>query len=180
MEEAANDLASSQQKYTSIVSDLLDRLKGGGGVHLSEVIKLETELYALGFRLADVDISYIERMKPAMTTATVPLWNSSIQEIKAVVSTLRERELARVESRRIRAAYLVWLERYKFIEGEERGSNGDVEALRQKAFAEQVSYVFFVRLLLARVLEDKGIMPRLVSDGGFKNWFRVLEKLFHG
>lgn len=175
LEEAANDLASSQQKYTFIISDLLDRLKGGGGVHLSEVIKLETELYALGSRLADVDISYIERMKPAMTTATVPLWNSSIQEIKAVVSTLRERELARVESRRIRAAYLVWLERYKFIEGEEKGSNGDVEALRQKAFAEQVSYVFFVRLLLARVLEDKGIMPCLVSDGGFKNWFEFLK-----
>ncbi len=46
---------------------------------------------------------------------------------------------------------------------------------RQNAFAEQVSYVFFVRLLLARVLEDKGIMPRIVSDGGFKNWFDFLQ-----
>ncbi|HJT56681.1 MAG TPA: N-6 DNA methylase [Ktedonobacteraceae bacterium] len=175
LEEAADDLASSQQKYMSITSDLIDRLKGGGGVHLSEITALETELHALEARLIDIDISFIEQLKPAMTSATVPLWTNTIQEINALISTLRERELSRVESRRIRAAYLVWLERYKVIEGEERGSLNEIEARRQQAFAEQVSYVFFVRLLLARVLEDKGIMPRLVSDGGFKNWFDFLK-----
>ncbi len=175
LEEAAEDLASSQKKYLAILSNLFDRLKGGGGVNLAEVSKLEGELQDLASRLIDMDTSYTERLKPAMSAATIPLWNSSIEEIKAVVSGLRERELARNESRRIRAAYLVWLERYKYIEGEERGDEHTVESRRQRAFAEQVSYVFFVRLLLVRVLEDKGIMARIVSDGGFKHWFSFLR-----
>lgn len=175
LEEAAHDLASSQQKYLSILSNLFERLKGGGAVNLGALAKLEEELRAFASRLADVDTSYIEWVKPAMSTATLPIWDNAMQEMKAVISTLRERELARTESRRIRAAYLLWLERYKFIEGEERGSEYDVETHRQLAFAEQVSYVFFVRLLLVRVLEDKGIMSRIVSDGGFKNWFTFLR-----
>jgi N-6 DNA Methylase len=175
LEEAADDLAFSQQKYLSIVSNLFEKLKGGGAVHIGALSKLEEELRAFALRLVDVDTSYIERAKPAMAAATVPIWENAVQEMKAVISTLRERELARTESRRIRAAYLLWLERYKFIEGEERGSEQEIEVRRQQAFAEQVSYVFFVRLLLVRVLEDKGIMARLVSDGGFKNWFAFLR-----
>lgn len=173
--EAAQDLASSQQKYFAILSILFDRLKGGGGVNLAEITRLEGELTGFASRLIDIDTSYIERMKPAMSAATIPIWNSSVEEMKAVVSGLRERELARNESRRIRAAYLVWLERYKYIEGEERGEEQAIESRRQRAFAEQVSYVFFARLLLVRVLEDKGIMARIVSDGGFKHWFSFLR-----
>ncbi|HEV2583675.1 MAG TPA: N-6 DNA methylase, partial [Ktedonobacteraceae bacterium] len=173
--DAADDLTSSQQKYLTIVSSLFERLKGGGAVNLNALAILEGELVAFASRLADVDTSYIERAKPAMAAATVPIWENAVQEMKGVISTLRERELARTESRRIRAAYLLWLERYKFIEGEERGNDQDIEACRQQAFAEQVSYVFFVRLLLVRVLEDKGIMARLVSDGGFKHWFSFLQ-----
>jgi type I restriction-modification system DNA methylase subunit len=175
LDEATRDRATSQAKYLSIVTDLFNRLKGGGGVNLNELTKLEEELKGFAASLSDVDTSYIERARPAMSTATIPLWENAVQQMKVVISSLRERELARTESRRIRDAYLLWLERYKFIEGEERGSDPAVEARRQQAFAEQVSYVFFVRLLLVRVLEDKGIMARIVSDGGFKNWFAFLE-----
>ncbi|MGH2480584.1 MAG: hypothetical protein ACRDHW_13090, partial [Ktedonobacteraceae bacterium] len=51
------------------------------------------------------------------------------------------------EARRIQNAYQIWLERYKQMEGEGKEGNGEAEARRQQAFAEQVSYVFFVRLL---------------------------------
>ena len=176
LDEGARDLAASQQQYLSILTNLFEKLKGGGGVNLKELALLEAELQSFSPRLADVDTSHIERMKPAMSSATLPLWRSAIQDMKGVISALRTRDLARTESRRIRAAYLIWLERYKLIEGEERGS--DVEARRSQAFAEQVGYVFFVRLLLVRVLEDKGIMTRLVSDGGFKNWFTFLKSSF--
>jgi len=175
LEEAKNDLRSSRQHYASITTDLLNRLKGGGAVKVDEITRLETALHDLEANIADINIASIEQLKPAMTAASLPLWTTFIQEINAVISTLRERDLARGESRRIRAAYLVWLERYKYIEGEDRGNDVATEMQRQNAFAEQVSYVFFVRLLLARVLEDKGIMPRIVSDGGFKNWFDFLR-----
>ncbi len=175
LEEAKNDVRSSQQRYTMLTTDVLNRLKGGGALRLSDISQLETGLHDLEANIADISIASIERLKPAMTTATLPLWTTFIQEINAVISNVRERDLARSTSRRIHAAYLVWLERYKYIEGEDRGSNEAIELQRQNAFAEQVSYVFFVRLLLARVLEDKDIMPRIVSNGGFKNWFDFLR-----
>lgn len=83
------------------------------------------------------------------------------------------------ESHQIRTAYLLWRERYKIIEGAENGNGNsseiEAELRRQQAFAEQVSYVFFVRLLLTRVLEDKGLMPHLVSDGGFSVWYGFIK-----
>ncbi len=175
LEEAKNELRFSQQRYAAMTTDLLNRLKGGAAVKVDEIARLETELHDLEANIADINIASIERLKPTMTAATLPLWTTFIQEINAVISTVRERDLARGASKRIRAAYLVWLERYKYIEGEDRGNDDAVEMQRQNAFAEQVSYVFFVRLLLARVLEDKDIMPRIVSDGGFKNWFDFLK-----
>ncbi len=175
LKEGSEDLNSSQQRYRILIADLIGRLKGGGGVKLGEIQHLEAALQEQTARLIDLNISTIERMKPQMSPATGPIWATFAQEIKTILSHLRERELAHTEARRIQDAYEVWLERYKQMEGESKDSNGVAEAQRQKAFAEQVSYVFFVRLLLARVLEDKGLMPRLVSDGGFKRWFEFLS-----
>ncbi|MDQ2716452.1 MAG: N-6 DNA methylase [Chloroflexota bacterium] len=69
---------------------------------------------------------------------------------------------------RIAEAYRVWSER-----------QSDQEDIQPEVFAEQVAYVFFVRLLLVRVLEDKYILqPRLASDGGFLDWSRYVSKHF--
>ncbi|MEO7022311.1 MAG: hypothetical protein ABI234_19340, partial [Ktedonobacteraceae bacterium] len=175
LKEAGEDLDANQQKYQNLLTHFIDKLKGGGGVKLNEILRLETALQEHNGRLIDLNISTITRLKPQMSAATMPIWTDFVQKIKGIVSHLRERELARTEARRIQNAYQIWLERYKQMEGESRDGNGAAEAHQQKAFAEQVSYVFFVRLLLARVLEDKGIMPRLVSDGGFKRWFEFLK-----
>ncbi|MFN9175127.1 MAG: N-6 DNA methylase, partial [Synechocystis sp.] len=51
------------------------------------------------------------------------------------------------------------------------------EAQRQEEFALQAAYVVFIRLLLIRVCEDKGVFPhRFVSDGGVKNWQENIER----
>jgi type I restriction enzyme M protein len=49
---------------------------------------------------------------------------------------------------------------------------GDLEeGQRQDEFALQAAYVVFIRLLLIRVCEDKGVFPhRFISDGGVKRW----------
>lgn len=45
------------------------------------------------------------------------------------------------------------------------------EEQRKREFALQAAYVVFIRLLLIRVCEDKGIFAqRFVSDGGIKHW----------
>ncbi|HVB22211.1 MAG TPA: N-6 DNA methylase [Ktedonobacteraceae bacterium] len=168
LDEAIRDATASQQQYATIVRQLIEKLRG---IIKPDVLqRLEDHLRTFEPVLADVDILQIERLKPTMGEVAATIWNNRIQEMTGVISSLRERELARVESRRIRAAYLLWRERYKIIEAEDGGSEIEVEIRRQRAFAEQVSYVFFVRLLLTRVLEDKGIMPHLVSDGGFQRW----------
>lgn len=51
------------------------------------------------------------------------------------------------------------------------------EAQRQDEFALQAAYVVFIRLLLIRVCEDKGVFPhRFVSDGGVKRWQENIER----
>src|SRR5713226_9611823 len=53
------------------------------------------------------------------------------------------------------------------------------EEQRRDEFALQAAYVVFVRLLLIRVCEDKGIFPgRFISDGGLKHWQGHIEQYF--
>ena len=69
---------------------------------------------------------------------------------------------------RVADAFQVWSER-----------QSDQEDVRPETFAEQVAYVFFIRLLLVRVLEDKAILqPRLASNGGFLDWSSYVNKHF--
>jgi hypothetical protein len=67
-------------------------------------------------------------------------------------------------SQRILDAYQVWVEQ----QSEEANATPGI-------YAQQVAYVFFVRIFLARILEDKGIIsPRIASDGGFQQWRLLL------
>ena len=53
------------------------------------------------------------------------------------------------------------------------------EGARRDEFALQTAYVVFIRLLLIRVCEDKGILPhRFLSDGGMKLWQASIERYF--
>ncbi len=53
------------------------------------------------------------------------------------------------------------------------------EEQRRDEFALQAGYVVFIRLLLIRVCEDKGIFPgRFISDGGLKHWQEDIKRYF--
>lgn len=53
------------------------------------------------------------------------------------------------------------------------------EEQRREEFALQAAYVVFIRLLLIRICEDKGIFPgRFISDGGLKHWQGDIERYF--
>ncbi len=78
-------------------------------------------------------------------------------------ATLRQRYQADI---RVHDDYTVWTALVQ-----ETMLGGLEEAQRQDEFALQAAYVVFIRLLLIRVCEDKGVFPhRFVSDGGMKNW----------
>lgn len=51
------------------------------------------------------------------------------------------------------------------------------EDRRRNEFALQAAYVVFIRLLLIRVCEDKGVLPyRFISDGGIKHWQEDIQR----
>ncbi len=53
------------------------------------------------------------------------------------------------------------------------------EEKRKDEFALQAAYVVFIRLLLIRVCEDKGVFQhRFLSDGGLKHWQEDIERYF--
>ena len=70
------------------------------------------------------------------------------------------------ESSAVHDNYLVWVSLV------EETMLGDLsEEQRRDEFALQAAYVVFIRLLLIRVCEDKGIFPqRFLTDGGFAHW----------
>ncbi|MFB9995019.1 N-6 DNA methylase [Deinococcus oregonensis] len=51
------------------------------------------------------------------------------------------------------------------------------ERLRAE-FSAQTAYVMVVRMMLVRILEDKGIMSRVFTNGGVSLWFEQVEKRF--
>jgi hypothetical protein len=70
------------------------------------------------------------------------------------------------DSRAVHNDYEVWTALVR-----ETMLGGLTEEQRRDEFALQAAYVIFIRLLLIRVCEDKGIFPnRFLTDGGLKHW----------
>lgn len=101
------------------------------------------------------------------SSATFSTLSASWQESAGRInSALLAQRCKAARSARMTAAYQVWSER-----------QSDPEDRRLDVFAEQVAYVFFVRLLLLRVLEDKHILyPRIARDGGLPAWSACLAR----
>ncbi|WP_165774630.1 N-6 DNA methylase [Candidatus Viridilinea mediisalina] len=92
----------------------------------------------------------------ASSRAAVVAWQDRASRINGAMRTLRYQSATFT----VADAYHLWCAR-----------QNDEADKTPALYAEQVAYVLFVRLLLVRVLEDKGIIsPRLASDGGFLNW----------
>ena len=102
------------------------------------------------------------------TTTLSPLFENWLERALHINSALLAQRFESASPFRIVEAFQVWSER-----------QSDIEDVKPETFAEQVAYVYFVRLLLVRVLEDKHILtPRLASDGGFLEWSQYVERHF--
>jgi hypothetical protein len=102
------------------------------------------------------------------TPTLLPIVENWLERALSINSALLSRHFVATEPARIIRAYAVWSEK-----------QSDQKDRKPEVFAEQVAYVFFVRLLLVRVLEDKHIVrPRLASNGGFAEWSRYVARHF--
>lgn len=78
------------------------------------------------------------------------------------------------ESIEVRENYTIWTAIVQ-----ETMLGGLTETQRRDEFTLQAAYVVFIRLMLIRVCEDKGILRfRLLSDGGLKHWQEDIERYF--
>lgn len=156
----------------------------------------ETLIEQLGFNGADTQDPFRLRIQPVIDQLTARLGNLTTSDVhrveqtiiqvagkvsptrRANLNTWRERAtrinsamaLLRFQTKNlaIAEAYHVWSER-----------QSDPEDVQPAIYAEQVAYVFFIRLLLVRILEDKRIIhPRLASDGGFLDWISYVKRNF--
>lgn len=176
VEQAEVDLQRARRELHDVVQRLRELTR-----QLLEALRSVADKAALSERLQDLvrdpvnlDETQLVGARPAQLAGPdVRAWDQWLSETLFLAMQLRERELPRTRLRRIATAFEVWKERFKVIE--EESAN---ESSRRQAYAEQVAYTFFVRLLLTRILEDRQVMPRLISNGGLSEWRTFLQRHF--
>ncbi|NWJ98800.1 MAG: N-6 DNA methylase [Chloroflexi bacterium] len=123
-----------------------------------------------GFESSSIPLNNPEVFRIFITESSIPLSQlrlAALAQIREVL--IKEEQGVQIQKEainpfRITEAYRLW--------GERQTESLDIQP---EIFAEQVAYIFFIRLLLVRILEDKHIIrPRLASDGGFvdKHFFQ--------
>lgn len=156
-EELRARLVGANQRYSELLPDLeKERL----GPRFQELVE----------HIGQWGSSELEEFKPRVVGATFRLpYQRWRQQVEAIGVFYRESFLEGTRDLEIYESWQVW-----------RSKQPDPEKATSDIFAEQVAYVFFVRLMLARVLEDKGILPaRVISDGGFLAWRNLVRTHFN-
>lgn len=104
-----------------------------------------------------------------LVSANAKVINAWIEQVMRIDTMWRLREQQRRRQQEIATAYELW----------SRQQPDQATNVTPETFSEQVAYVLFVRLILVRLLEDKGILPsRLAVDGGFEAWRELVETRF--
>ena len=164
---------SLRQEWINSKTNLLNSLSAALTPEKKGAIKNNIENIELRLgSLTENEISFEEILKfgqqkslklPNTDRSAFLVWAKTA---KSINSALRKIRLESVETRSIVDAYQVWAEGQL------------IESLTSpEIFAEQVAYVIFIRLLLARILEDKGLLKkRIASDGGITAWRTIIER----
>ena len=173
LEEIPNRELSLRQEWvkskTLFEKQLSSALTEGKKQSLKTVIEnMELKLGVMGDN--EVSVEYLLKLcqeksakLPSTDRSSIQLW---VKNAKSINGALRKLRLESSETRRIVDAFQVWGERQLIA-----------NLASPSIFAEQVAYVIFVRLLLARILEDKGLLgQRIASDGGVTAWRQIVDR----
>lgn len=173
---------SIREEFTEVRDRLLKELEG----HLSEapMAELKRELQApweegaTAWRgKADRLRGYLPRDKTSWGRVDVVL--KRLEELALLYEEGRHRlEEDHGEAVQTKEAFTRWKARHGFLLRIE--AKGDLERRALEEFATQTAYIFFVRLLLVRIAEDKGLLPRMFTNGGVAKWFLEVEPYYLG
>lgn len=166
--EAVEDVERTRQRLKAEVGSLLETVEQLPSARRKPI---ERDLREIVSDPINVNEEAIKDLKPeSMGDHAGKAWDKRVARLRTTLADFREREVQRNRSRRIHYSFEVWKDRYRIIEGDDM-----TESRRRNAFAEQVAYTLFIRLLLARTLEDKRAIGRVISDGGLEAWRRITE-----
>ncbi|ETN89738.1 N-6 DNA methylase [Thermus sp. NMX2.A1] len=173
---------SIREEFTEVRDRLLKELEG----HLSEapMAELKRELQApweegaTAWRgKADRLRGYLPRDKTSWGRVDVVL--KRLEELALLYEEGRHRlEEDHGEAVQTKEAFTRWKARHGFLLRIE--AKGDLERRALEEFATQTAYIFFVRLLLVRIAEDKGLLTRMFTNGGVAKWFLEVEPYYLG
>lgn len=173
---------SIREEFTEVRDRLLKELEG----HLSEapMAELKRELQApweegaTAWRgKADRLRGYLPRDKTSWGRVDVVL--KRLEELALLYEEGRHRlEKDHGEAVQTKEAFTRWKARHGFLLRIE--AKGDLERRALEEFATQTAYIFFVRLLLVRIAEDKGLLTRMFTNGGVAKWFLEVEPYYLG
>ena len=153
-EEAAAEFTHAVMHNQSVVRDAIGAIRVGES-DVTELRRIEEVLkQALGLT--------------KLTSSLKTYYEKWLERAERINNALYLQRFQITGVRRVADAYRVWSNR-----------QSDDADIKPAVFAEQVAYVFFVRLLLVRVLEDKKLLsPRIASDGGFQDWIGYVKSHF--
>lgn len=106
----------------------------------------------------------------------LPLFKAELERYTDIAFALHQRRATLRQSYRatlgVHEDYVIWGSLMQ-----ETMLGGLSEEERRDEFALQAAYVVFIRLLLVRICEDKGVFPqRMVSDGGLAHWQEDIKR----
>jgi type I restriction-modification system DNA methylase subunit len=120
---------------------------------ISEELHFNNFLFALQERMEEVKKDVLAKFR---------YLKGEYQECSELIEQYKERTFLKIRKRYERAQ--------KFIQSFETWQKTSPNNTTPEAFCLETMYVFFNRVLLIRICEDKGIIPRKVSNGGIKKY----------
>lgn len=99
-------------------------------------------------------------------------------QLRGLNAEAKTLELHYEESLEVARRYERWRDLERRFEASLGETGEQAETTRQWRFARQCAYVLFLRIFLVRILEDKGLLQRLISDGGLDLWMQTVRRRF--
>lgn len=99
-------------------------------------------------------------------------------QLRALNGEAKTLELYYEESLEVGRRYERWRDLERRFEASLGETGEQAETTRRWRFARQCAYVLFLRIFLVRILEDKGLLQRLISDGGLDLWKETVKPRF--
>ena len=133
----------------------------------------------LAFKLGEIQDHELQSLSSQLRNK--PSQWRMLEKLRQLNDEARELRILYESYRSVHTRYAQWIELQRHFEegsgiAEEGEGEQELEFNRSKRFSRQSAYVFFLKLLLIRVLEDKGIVaPRLISDGGLEAWIEAVR-----